>query len=661
MNPLIEDAAAIQTHPQDFGPKTTRLLPLMKSGMGLPVFGVSARNLVALCEQSVVTGVAQLSEALLQSIHTPCIIRSSGLHEDGAEHAHAGQFTSAVAQTPADIAQALTTVLTDAQEKLAGFTSFSLLIQPYITPHYTGVLFTRDPRGGLMSMMAWSKGATPHVVSGTDSSECTFHRNDTKQLPFSWMHSIVSTGFSLEATYACPQDIEWVYDGVRVHIVQTRPITTVSAALHDLYVKLEKERGERIYLERSGPAETYPHPVPLTYSLLSYLYSERGPIQAAYKQQGVQISMKEPFTCVGVYLYTDKEAELRSFFPSHSYFGSSKLTPHVASLRGFWSTYTNSAAFARIDTGAEAFTIQSDMLASALSRCEAAEIHSWQELTALLHEVYQVVFTINILAFVAESKLKAHLKGKETSIPLCVAEIPQAPYALRARYPQGNSLAIEDLSTFMHAERNERHFAPVHTHTDHTARELAKNLAALLTLREEARCGSAWCAHHTRHFAEHIADTCSIPHELAPYMLFEELENGAAIESLLRERLIYREQSLPIVPPLTLSTVPLGSDTTVRIIAHGYARGLVVDETYLRQAPAQKKEYILFTTALSPDLVQYFPSITGIIATTGSTLSHLAIMAREAGIPVIVDPHATLLTDGTYMYELDARSIPPQK
>jgi phosphohistidine swiveling domain-containing protein len=661
MNPLIEDVAAIQAHPHDFGPKTTRLLSLTKDDVGLPVFAVSAPNLVALCEPSIATGVSRLSETLSQSIHTPCIIRSSGLHEDGAEHAHAGQFMSAVAHNPTDIARALTTVITDAQEKLGGLATFSLLIQPYITPQYTGVLFTRDPRGGLMSMMAWSKGATPHVVSGSDSTECVFHRSNAKPLPFSWMRSIVSIGLSLEATYAGPQDIEWIYDGTRVYIVQTRPITTVSAALHDLYIKLEKERGEHIYLERSGPAETYPHPVPLTYSLLSYLYSEYGPIQAAYTQYGVQACMKEPFTQVGVYLYSDKEAELRNFFPSHSYFGGATLRPHVASLRGFWSTYTNSTAFARIDTSSEASTALRETLASALSHSETVEIRSWQELTTLLREVYRVVFSINILAFVAESKLKVHLKGKESLIPLCIAEIPQPSYTLRPQYPQGNSLAVEDSSTFMHAARTDTHFAPVHTHTDHTARELAKDLAALLTLREEARCGSAWCAHHTRKFAERIAETCSIPLELAPYMLFEELESGTAIESLLRERMAYRVQSLPIVPPLTLSTVPLASEASVRIIAHGYARGLVVDEAYLKQAPEQKKEYILFTTALSPDLVKYFPSITGIIATTGSTLSHLAIMAREAGIPVIVDPHATLLTNGTYTYELDARSISPQK
>ena len=39
---------------------------------------------------------------------------------------------------------------------------------------------------------------------------------------------------------------------------------------------------------------------------------------------------------------------------------------------------------------------------------------------------------------------------------------------------------------------------------------------------------------------------------------------------------------------------------------------------------------------LSPDLVKYFDKIKGIIAKEGSVLSHLAIMARERRIPVVV-------------------------
>jgi pyruvate,water dikinase len=39
---------------------------------------------------------------------------------------------------------------------------------------------------------------------------------------------------------------------------------------------------------------------------------------------------------------------------------------------------------------------------------------------------------------------------------------------------------------------------------------------------------------------------------------------------------------------------------------------------------------------LSPDLTKYFDRISGIVSNNGGILSHLAIMAREKNIPVVV-------------------------
>lgn len=663
MNPIVEDGHSIKKHASDFGPKTTRLIPLADTDTGLPVFGVSKNRLTELCTDSLADGVATIASDILHTVPMPCIIRSSGIHEDSLEHAHAGQYRSAVALTSDNIVPALTEVLTDAREKLGTFSAFSLLIQPYKKPEYTGVFFSRDPRGGLLSMMAWSKGATPHVVSGSDSSECVFHRRNISQLPFHWMHRIVENGLKLEETYNnIPQDVEWIYDGTRIYIVQTRPITTVHPELNTLFLALEKERPSDVYLERSGAAETYPHPVPLTFSLLSYLYRTGGPIYNVYTAHKISITPTTLLTQIGTHLYTDKEAELKSIYPSHSYFGRKKIIPHIAHLKGLWKTLRNASAFARISTDESAYNKHRKDLQAILERNENATIATWEDLVSIISDTYRAVFSINMLAFVAESRLKIHLKGRESLIPLLLKEHGAHSYEVRAHYPIGNSLAIDDTTPFTRAETiSATHTVMNAVHTDTTARMYGQNLARLLALREDARCASAWCAHHTRTYAMNIATRCSVPHELVPYMIFEELEAGSAVESLLRERMHYHKKTQPLLLPRILTTIPAEPDTTVRIISHGYARGLVVDKEYITAHAVTTKEYILFTPALSPDIVRYFPVLTGIIATTGSTLSHLAIMAREAGIPVVVDPHATMLTDGTYMYELDARNTPPQK
>lgn len=74
-------------------------------------------------------------------------------------------------------------------------------------------------------------------------------------------------------------------------------------------------------------------------------------------------------------------------------------------------------------------------------------------------------------------------------------------------------------------------------------------------------------------------------------------------------------------------TKPLG-------VSPGRASG-----TLLRELPtpgAAGAKPILYVDLLTPDLVDSFGLVAGIIAAQGGLLSHLAIVAREQGIPVIV-------------------------
>ena len=58
---------------------------------------------------------------------------------------------------------------------------------------------------------------------------------------------------------------------------------------------------------------------------------------------------------------------------------------------------------------------------------------------------------------------------------------------------------------------------------------------------------------------------------------------------------------------------------------------------------------VLVVRTLDPDLAPLLPHLAGIVAETGSPLSHLAILARERGVPVVVG-HTTirsLVSEGT--------------
>lgn len=66
---------------------------------------------------------------------------------------------------------------------------------------------------------------------------------------------------------------------------------------------------------------------------------------------------------------------------------------------------------------------------------------------------------------------------------------------------------------------------------------------------------------------------------------------------------------------------------------------------------------VLVVEALSPTLGPVLPRLAGLVSETGSVLSHLAILAREAGVPTVVGRHGatTELADGDVV-EVDGQS-----
>jgi pyruvate,water dikinase len=75
-----------------------------------------------------------------------------------------------------------------------------------------------------------------------------------------------------------------------------------------------------------------------------------------------------------------------------------------------------------------------------------------------------------------------------------------------------------------------------------------------------------------------------------------------------------------------------------------------------------QKDQIIYTKNLVPTLAKYFKKINGIIAENGSLLSHLAIVARENRIPVMinVDIHKLKLKIGDKV-NMDGKKVEIKK
>ncbi len=66
---------------------------------------------------------------------------------------------------------------------------------------------------------------------------------------------------------------------------------------------------------------------------------------------------------------------------------------------------------------------------------------------------------------------------------------------------------------------------------------------------------------------------------------------------------------------------------------------------------------VLVTTTLAPNLGPVLPRLSGVIAETGSVLSHVAILAREFGVPIVVGfPGATTKFRGGVVVTVDGGS-----
>jgi rifampicin phosphotransferase len=76
--------------------------------------------------------------------------------------------------------------------------------------------------------------------------------------------------------------------------------------------------------------------------------------------------------------------------------------------------------------------------------------------------------------------------------------------------------------------------------------------------------------------------------------------------------------------------VPAGGGRGVGLVVHGS----------VRRPPVAGE--VLVVRELQPGLAAHLPGLAGLVAETGSTLSHLAILAREYDVPTVVAVHDAL-------------------
>jgi pyruvate,water dikinase len=191
------------------------------------------------------------------------VVRSSSTNEDGGSSSMAGVFTSVldVADWPAFV-DAVDEVLASGRRAAIPDARMAVLVQPQLRPRWGGVLFGADPITGRTDRLLVSavEGGPDALVSGVDSGwTATLSRrgrvlDDQSDggfpLPVGARRALAALARRAAAAFGGPQDIEWAIeaDGT-LWLLQSRPITTPTG----------RPTG---HVLGTGPlAETFPEPL----------------------------------------------------------------------------------------------------------------------------------------------------------------------------------------------------------------------------------------------------------------------------------------------------------------------------------------------------------------------------------------------------------------
>lgn len=185
----------------------------------------------------------------------------------------------------------------------------NILVQQMVPSEYAGVLFTQDPTAPGMTMVEWVHGCGEDLVSGrVTPTSLRFGRYtglpaDADQDKTLDLAPLLELGRQIEDTFGCPQDVEWAYANGEFQIVQSRDITTLNLGSEQEKTRLAEWRGllerygdadpDQAILEQDEMSEVLPRPTPLSFSLMGRMWAPGGSVDLACRQLGVPYGLPE--------------------------------------------------------------------------------------------------------------------------------------------------------------------------------------------------------------------------------------------------------------------------------------------------------------------------------------------------------------------------------
>ena len=622
------------------GKKTKALMEMEKAGFRVPaLLGIPSAEVEALFDGKAISKekLKKLADKVRSDL--PCesyAVRSSALIEDSESESFAGQFKTILNQKPEEMEKAIKEVVMQAHSYLKGeIKKFSLIVQEFVDADFSGVAFSRSPLGGREMVVEYHMGIGEKLVSGEIRPEKrSFYWNqgetDLGNLPLS--DKLIDGVKKIEALFGFPQDIEWCIKNDELFFLQSRPITTMSREQYESHLFLDSvlpRKKDFLYAE-TEVSEAAPRPCTFTLSLLRELYKQGSAVDNVYKKHGISYIADDFIKIIGNELYIDREKEIKTLLPSYSYLGRRDFSPHVDGLKGTLRTVKNFWRMNQISL--IDYPLLRERVKNGL-RVKLDENLSFEERLEYFEKEYELVFEINLLVGKVVKLLEETLKSEDVSIPLVLVCSFDGEYeevlSFKGTGLLGNGLDIADEDPFLATEMMEikdEHVKKWYQKLSDMQRRLY--LPRILQaqkfnrLREYARWLTVRNINYLRRALPKIKNIY--------FASVEELKAKTVAPKKCDERKKEYEAYNGYDFASRLSSKPLVSLEKIQGVSAGKARGPLTTIDKI------KKGDILYTTVLSPELTREFDKLAGIASSQGGLLSHLAIIARENKLPVVV-------------------------
>jgi rifampicin phosphotransferase len=572
----------------------------------------------------------------------PLVARSSSVVEDMAGSSMAGQFESIIGIDGFDeFVTAVAAVLDSRERAGAADQPIAVLVQPLIEPAFGGVMFGIDPvtgrtdrrvvtavRGGPEPLVSGEVDGSRYVLAAPSGKVLDFAANDGPELGPADLRRLVALSSEVSSVFGGPQDVEWaIASDTQLWLLQSRPVTT----------EIRGVPGGPIY--GPGPvAETFPEPLtelerdlwvpPLREAVREAVILAGTATQADVDASDVVVSV-DGHVAIDLRL----AGEIR---PRRTILHKLNPIPAARNLRGAWRVGRLRAALPRLaeylldrtDADLEAVPPLADLTSRQLlgmlhrSRAILRALHAHEILMGMLtdtggNRMTGASVALRVLSEARQDGLtdKEIIARSPSVLALTAPQVAPAPVLPEEAMAVGVTTACQGCSdNGILREALRLRVRWVQECSGRAAWELGVRLAAAGQLTEP---------------------------ELIRHMTLEHVEAVATKRAVVVPALVSshaHDFGAPLPAWFQLSDLgkPIRTQCAKEVGGGTGAGGGTGSGPVTFDSDNPPAGSVLVTTTLSPGLGPLLPRLKGIVAETGSVLSHLAILAREARVATVV-------------------------